>query len=113
MGIKTFTTIVATITPKNINNYCADYSRIYGAASQFCLSLRLAEGGLSKSGLNTELQQKFGINKRQANSVIADVEGKISSAKECRKRHIDRKSTRLNSSHTVISYAVFCLKKKK
>src|SRR5256885_2680762 len=28
-------------------------------------------------------------------------------------RHQDRKSTRLNSSHLVISYAVFCLKKKK
>src|SRR5256885_6977220 len=28
-------------------------------------------------------------------------------------RHRDRKSTRLNSSHLVISYAVFCLKKKK
>src|SRR5438132_13928586 len=27
-------------------------------------------------------------------------------------RRSDRKSTRLNSSHTVISYAVFCLKKK-
>src|SRR5260221_10071278 len=27
-------------------------------------------------------------------------------------RGLDRKSTRLNSSHTVISYAVFCLKKK-
>ena len=27
--------------------------------------------------------------------------------------HIDRKSTRLNSSHRCISYAVFCLKKKK
>src|SRR5256885_12175844 len=27
--------------------------------------------------------------------------------------HEDRKSTRLNSSHLVISYAVFCLKKKK
>src|SRR5438034_5586627 len=27
--------------------------------------------------------------------------------------NLDRKSTRLNSSHTVISYAVFCLKKKK
>src|SRR5438132_10401627 len=26
---------------------------------------------------------------------------------------LDRKSTRLNSCHTVISYAVFCLKKKK
>src|SRR5690349_22058274 len=28
-------------------------------------------------------------------------------------RHPDRKSTRLNSSHVEISYAVFCLKKKK
>src|SRR3989454_8956850 len=27
--------------------------------------------------------------------------------------YVDRKSTRLNSSHLVISYAVFCLKKKK
>src|SRR5438105_9545512 len=30
-----------------------------------------------------------------------------------RKSRIDRKSTRLNSSHEWISYAVFCLKKKK
>src|SRR5947208_13462373 len=29
-----------------------------------------------------------------------------------RARTIDRKSTRLNSSHQIISYAVFCLKKK-
>src|SRR5438477_5209136 len=30
-----------------------------------------------------------------------------------RDHHVDRKSTRLNSSHMSISYAVFCLKKKK
>src|SRR5256885_7626927 len=30
-----------------------------------------------------------------------------------RRDYTDRKSTRLNSSHLVISYAVFCLKKKK
>src|SRR3712207_8706564 len=30
-----------------------------------------------------------------------------------RTEHLDRKSTRLNSSHANISYAVFCLKKKK
>src|SRR5438132_14072642 len=30
-----------------------------------------------------------------------------------KQQNVDRKSTRLNSSHTVISYAVFCLKKKK
>src|SRR5256885_5431064 len=35
--------------------------------------------------------------------------GRIQGRRVCR----DRKSTRLNSSHLVISYAVFCLKKKK
>src|SRR5690349_23703455 len=30
-----------------------------------------------------------------------------------RRQDVDRKSTRLNSSHVEISYAVFCLKKKK
>src|SRR5690349_24078406 len=30
-----------------------------------------------------------------------------------RRKRLDRKSTRLNSSHVEISYAVFCLKKKK
>src|SRR5256885_12850255 len=34
-------------------------------------------------------------------------------AKANRLEDLDRKSTRLNSSHLVISYAVFCLKKKK
>src|SRR6267378_3386780 len=33
--------------------------------------------------------------------------------KGCSSRSLDRKSTRLNSSHVEISYAVFCLKKKK
>src|SRR2546426_5558933 len=32
---------------------------------------------------------------------------------EMERQDLDRKSTRLNSSHLVISYAVFCLKKKK
>src|SRR5438552_8149045 len=32
---------------------------------------------------------------------------------EAERRLLDRKSTRLNSSHQIISYAVFCLKKKK
>src|SRR5258708_27641303 len=31
----------------------------------------------------------------------------------CVSARLDRKSTRLNSSHQIISYAVFCLKKKK
>src|SRR5438034_6490252 len=51
--------------------------------------------------------------------VEAAVEGIVTSAfgfsgQKCSAcSRADRKSTRLNSSHTVISYAVFCLKKKK
>src|SRR2546429_7056877 len=41
---------------------------------------------------------------------LVDALGRESSG---RRRTLDRKSTRLNSSHGYISYAVFCLKKKK
>src|SRR2546426_7439976 len=37
----------------------------------------------------------------------------VDAARGERQGVLDRKSTRLNSSHLVISYAVFCLKKKK
>src|SRR5699024_2305811 len=43
----------------------------------------------------------------ERNSIVSLPEYKSSALKE------DRKSTRLNSSHVSISYAVFCLKKKK
>src|SRR3970282_2604532 len=36
----------------------------------------------------------------------------LSGARVLPRRRLDRKSTRLNSSHRCISYAVFCLKKK-
>src|SRR5438034_4832203 len=49
-----------------------------------------------------------------AGEIRATVLGRDRPGALCRavKRVLDRKSTRLNSSHTVISYAVFCLKKK-
>src|SRR2546427_8707312 len=37
----------------------------------------------------------------------------VTHAERCDEARGDRKSTRLNSSHSQISYAVFCLKKKK
>src|SRR5947207_9868356 len=50
---------------------------------------------------------------RKADAVILDRELELFAATRSSSRSRDRKSTRLNSSHTVISYAVFCLKKKK
>src|SRR5256885_5877450 len=48
-------------------------------------------------------------------SGLSPARSKRAVAQRCWPVHasIDRKSTRLNSSHLVISYAVFCLKKKK
>src|SRR5256885_12465655 len=55
--------------------------------------------------------------RKQREEVVADGMPKeqhsSGTALEPRSVHGDRKSTRLNSSHLVISYAVFCLKKKK
>src|SRR5256885_8769915 len=48
---------------------------------------------------------RFNIGLEAVGDLIADLEAAFSV--------IDRKSTLLNSSHLVISYAVFCLKKKK
>src|SRR5690625_597269 len=53
---------------------------------------RLEPGEHSTEGANRELQEECGYAARSLQ---------------------DRKSTRLNSSHVAISYAVFCLKKKK
>src|SRR5256885_11970636 len=60
----------------------------------------------------TRLRHRRGL-RRGRTGRAACREGKR--AQRCRRHHesIDRKSTRLNSSHLVISYAVFCLKKKK
>src|SRR5690625_5425815 len=49
----------------------------------------------------------------QASRVINDFLRKKLKLEESRVPSSDRKSTRLNSSHVAISYAVFCLKKKK
>src|SRR5437879_10058742 len=50
---------------------------------------------------------------RRAHHLRAGGRGGAAGEELHRQRRRDRKSTRLNSSHRCISYAVFCLKKKK
>src|SRR5688572_32220544 len=56
-----------------------------------------------------------GLTDRQRTYIYRIVQEALTNcAKHATARHVrDRKSTRLNSSHSQISYAVFCLKKKK
>src|SRR5258708_20498976 len=56
------------------------------------------------------------LRKRPAGAEAADageVHAGFGACRALSERNEDRKSTRLNSSHQIISYAVFCLKKKK
>src|SRR3712207_7245745 len=59
-------------------------------------------------GLWRDRERSSADVKRIAEEHVAELETKIVELTA-----IDRKSTRLNSSHANISYAVFCLKKKK
>src|SRR5256885_11483948 len=62
-------------------------------------------------------RQRLGGEQRAQLVERLDVGDRVGSRRAADRRlvheHQDRKSTRLNSSHLVISYAVFCLKKKK
>src|SRR5947207_6226504 len=62
---------------------------------------------------STRLAQRLGRERRNRSGLR---DGRVPGLECLRASRVlprpDRKSTRLNSSHTVISYAVFCLKKK-
>src|SRR5256885_3715100 len=83
------------------------------------LGARGEEGGLGRAGDGR--QRIDALGQRNRAFVGNDLEGRVREALQlllhgldhARMAVADRKSTRLNSSHLVISYAVFCLKKKK
>src|SRR5258708_21332937 len=68
------------------------------------LEVRQGRHGAPKSGW---LHARIDLGALPLNSILPElhyIEGLVG--------YLDRKSTRLNSSHQIISYAVFCLKKK-
>src|SRR5699024_965108 len=79
------------------------------------LVLGLAKSGTAAARLLLQNGRKVRVNDKNANDDDAIVdELKSMGAEVVTGSHpLDRKSTRLNSSHVSISYAVFCLKKKK
>src|SRR2546426_6738084 len=63
---------------------------------------------------------RFGMRGQEKSGHVDQIRSQVEAGAELLPAHRrwfqlrrDRKSTRLNSSHLVISYAVFCLKKKK
>src|SRR2546426_7005977 len=66
--------------------------------------------------LDRETRHHGAVNQRPPEPPVGEVAAAREISHEAARKAVsgaDRKSTRLNSSHLVISYAVFCLKKKK
>src|SRR5256886_5914964 len=64
-------------------------------------------------GLTWETAKSVGYPSNLFRSIRHDFGPRLGVAYQINRNTVDRKSTRLNSSHSQISYAVFCLKKKK
>src|SRR5262245_63442619 len=69
--------------------------------------------GRSGSDLNRKLSDLLSKRPSVGNTFVQRLPLSANDASVSRTSGSDRKSTRLNSSHLGISYAVFCLKKKK
>src|SRR2546427_12397889 len=79
----------------------------------YTLSLHDALPICPKSLINSQKRLSKNSDRRAPRSSILAQLGGVAHPEARDPRHPDRKSTRLNSSHSQISYAVFCLKKKK
>src|SRR3712207_8687720 len=73
------------------------------------ISRQLAEGGQADAGPMPAGAGRLAVAQGAQAVAVGDQVDVVDPAA----RRADRKSTRLNSSHANISYAVFCLKKKK
>src|SRR5207245_7682809 len=75
---------------------------------------RQHRGGMNVGGIGVETGADEGVERtlRQREQVARFGHGSISGRDAAAQHRSDRKSTRLNSSHGSISYAVFCSKKK-
>src|SRR2546422_8014299 len=71
------------------------------------------DGIFLDTGAGTRVRDLAAGGKNSLPRATYDAIGGVVADADAISRHLDRKSTRLNSSHGYISYAVFCLEKKK
>jgi len=100
-------TYVTTTTNRWAVAFLNDAATLGYDAKIECLKLLLeqnppSKSKLSKSKLNTQLQQNHDINKRQANSIIAYVEGAVKSALCSRSNHLELLQGKLKHTTEVI-----------
>src|SRR5256885_12162029 len=90
-----YTTLFRSEAPSECSTLCSNSGQVTKISSRIGANLQAIQSSL----LGHETHKEGKMLRRLGSIALAAA--------------ADRKSTRLNSSHLVISYAVFCLKKKK
>ncbi|MDX2099326.1 MAG: hypothetical protein SFW36_16225, partial [Leptolyngbyaceae cyanobacterium bins.59] len=91
MSHKTYTAEL----PKELLDFAVAYSALQGEDRGYALDVIQTEPSQTK---RNQLLQARGYNKRQANSLLKDIQGKLDSAIECRQRHIDTLEGKIKSA---------------
>lgn len=94
---------VTTELPIELWQFAADVSKLVEPARIEYLNRMLS--GDDENTIVRELQSKYGLNKRQVNAIRSEVKGAISSAKECRKRHLKTLEQQIKSIKTWLKTA--------
>src|SRR5256885_6925841 len=88
------------------------YTTLFRSSYDITLRHGVAHGIACSFSLPLVLEMALGADDQADAALLSIFDAATGELAVQRLRNLDRKSTRLNSSHLVISYAVFCLKKK-
>src|SRR3712207_7031578 len=89
------------------------YTTLFRSVTPHLLEQQLAGEDLARLAGQRDQQVELQGGQRDRDAVPGDLACRDVDLHVADAQVLDRKSTRLNSSHANISYAVFCLKKKK
>src|SRR5947207_4310226 len=100
-----------TTAPAGAQSRDMDSYLLFALQGMRTKGLSVSSGNIGVNDPNGAISSAHGVIDAPQSDVVAGMV-RASVRSRCRRLYAntDRKSTRLNSSHTVISYAVFCLK---
>lgn len=98
MAIITTETRLSMRNAPDIIDYAKKYRNDFGIMERYAWrKIVRSKGRFDRSKLNTEIQQKFGVTKRTANSVIYDMKGRYKSLKELKNTELGQMEGRIDS----------------
>lgn len=98
MAIITTETRLDGLNCLDIIKYAREYRRDFGIMERYVWKRIIqSKGNFNKSKLNTEIQRKFGVTKRTANSTIYDMKGRYEALKELKKTELHQMEGKMDA----------------